>query len=70
MEFNPMILNQTHFEPRCAEMTDAELAFASTDVRACLEIWRDEKPHNDPTMQKWWAEFDAITAERQKRRTA
>jgi len=62
-----MTINQKYFEAKFSVMSDEGLAFSSRDVREVLTIWRDDKPMDDPYMVKCWAEFDAITAERQRR---
>ncbi len=67
METNTL-MNQSYFDPKARRMSDAELAFAVTDIQEVLDIWRDAKPHSDPYMVKCWAEFDAVTCERQRRR--
>jgi len=62
------IINQQTFEAKFAAMTDAGIEWSIRDIRETMDIWRDEKPMNDPYMVKIWAEWDAATAEAQKRR--
>ena len=43
-----------------------EIAYALEDIQETIQIWRDEKPHNDPYMVKLHAEFDALIEEKQR----
>ena len=46
-------------------MNLTQINFALRDIAETLAIWRDEKPHTDPYMQKLWAEFDTLSARKQ-----
>ncbi len=43
-----------------------QIQFALGDIAETLQIWRDEKPIDDPYMKKLWGEWDALVTEKQK----
>ncbi len=43
-----------------------QIQFALADIAETLQIWRDEKPINDPYMAKLWREWDDLIAQKQK----
>lgn len=55
------------YEAIAKTRTVAELTWAIGDIKECLDIWKD-RPLTDPYVTKLYAEFDAFTVERHKRR--
>lgn len=54
------------YEPAARRLSDEALDYALKDIAETLAIWRDEPSHHDYVM-KLNAEWDAYTAEKQRR---
>lgn len=51
-------------QTKTREQRIGEIAFALKDIRETLDIWRDDKPADDPYIRKLYGEFDDLLAER------
>ena len=43
-----------------------QIQFALGDITETLQIWRDEKPIDDPYMVKLWREWDELVTRKAK----